>query len=145
LTGYSIIFILIAVGYLVVRINLVPQDFQPALNRFVFFVSAPALMFDVLSQADIQLLFSSQLEIAVISFLAGAIFYAIIALTLLRVSKPLPIIFGSMCSAWVNSNIIGIPVTMYMLGSAEWVAPVMLFQLAILTPLLIIAVASLSS
>lgn len=145
LTGYSIIFIVIAVGYFVARVNLVPQDFQPAINRLVFYVCTPALMFDVLAHSDITVLISNQLTIAVLSFAGAAVLYAIIASFIFRVRRPLPVIFGSMSSAWVNSNNIGLPVAIYMLGSAEWVAPVLLFQLAIMTPVMVTAVASLSS
>ncbi|MGB3414720.1 MAG: AEC family transporter, partial [Microbacteriaceae bacterium] len=95
LTGYAIIFVVITVGYIAARFNVVHQDFQPAINRLVFFVCTPALMFDVLSHSDVTVLFSDQLTIAVLAFAAALLLYLVIATIFLKERKPLPLVFGS--------------------------------------------------
>ncbi|OLL81788.1 Auxin Efflux Carrier [Pseudonocardia sp. Ae168_Ps1] len=44
-------------------------------------------------------------------------------------------VVGSMASGYVNAGNLGIPIATYVLGDPATVAPVLLFQLAILTPL----------
>jgi predicted permease len=42
---------------------------------------------------------------------------------------------GALCSSYVNSGNLGIPISVYVLGNASLVAPVMLFQLVVVSPL----------
>ncbi|CAM5643276.1 hypothetical protein SHIRM173S_08398 [Streptomyces hirsutus] len=41
---------------------------------------------------------------------------------------------GALCSSYVNSGNLGIPIAVYVLGDASLVAPVLLFQLVMVTP-----------
>jgi len=41
---------------------------------------------------------------------------------------------GALCSGYVNSGNLGIPIAVYVLGDASLVAPVLLFQLVLVTP-----------
>lgn len=134
LTGYGIIFVIIAVGYFITRIGLVSQDLQPMVNKLTYYVCTPALLFTVLVKADVSVMFSGQIVIAALVFFAAIAVYLFVAIVFLKQKKLMPLMFGAASSAWVNSNNIGLPVAIYMLGSATWVAPILLLQLAVLTP-----------
>lgn len=49
LEGFSIIGIVVAVGYLVARLEILEKNAGLVLNRFAFFIALPALMFVTLS------------------------------------------------------------------------------------------------
>lgn len=62
--GFTVIFIVIAVGYVLGRTEVLGPDAQQVLARLVFFVFTPALLFDSLATTDISVIFSSTLVIA---------------------------------------------------------------------------------
>ncbi|OLL75788.1 Auxin Efflux Carrier [Pseudonocardia sp. Ae263_Ps1] len=68
----------------------------------------------------------------VTSSLACALF---VPIALLRRRPAGEAVVGSMASGYVNAGNLGIPIATYVLGDPATVAPVLLFQLAILTPL----------
>lgn len=133
LTGFSIIGVVIGVGYLTARWGLVPPEARGVLSRIAFFVTTPALLFTVLAKADVTVLFSSFLlvslatvaVVALISLLASRLFFR----------RPLPeTVIGTAASVYVNANNIGLPVAIYVLGDPQWVAPTLLLQLIVLAP-----------
>ena len=63
-TGFAVIGLAIAVGYVIGRINLLGPQAGPVLGRLVFFVLSPVLLFVVLSEADIATLFSALLPVS---------------------------------------------------------------------------------
>lgn len=133
LEGFSVIGVLIAVGYLLGRFDLLGPGARLVLNRFVFFVAAPALMFTVISTADTSVLLSPILAVAAISAIGVALVYVLVArLVWHRTLGPLTI--GAMSSGYVNGNNIGLPVAVYLLGNAAYTAPILLLQLIVLAP-----------
>ena len=133
LEGFAVIGVVIAVGYLLGRFDLLGPGARVVLNRFVFFVAAPALMFTVIATADTSVLLSPILVVAAISALGVALVYVLIArLAWHRTLGPLTI--GAMASGYVNGNNIGLPVAVYLLGSAAYTAPILLLQLIVLAP-----------
>lgn len=137
LEGFSIIAIIIGIGYLISRTGLIPKDTGPLFNRFAFFVALPALMFEVLSKADLAIILSQRLLVAGISFFAVALLYALIVW---GVKKPKmgQLTLGATSSAMINANNMGLPVAIYVVGDAAQVAPILLFQLVIVTPILLV-------
>ena len=136
LVGFSIIGFVILVGYIVELLGIIGVGAGPALNRVAFFVAAPALLFTVLSQADVAVLFSTFLLTTLCSVAVGATLYLVIA----RVFFHTPMaetVLGAASSGYVNANNIGLPVALYVLGSARYVAPVLLLQLLVLAPLIL--------
>lgn len=133
LEGFAVIGVLIAVGYLLGRFDLLGPGARLVLNRFVFFVAAPALMFTVIATADTSVLLSPILLVAAISALGVALVYVLIArLAWHRTLGPLTI--GAMSAGYVNGNNIGLPVAVYLLGNAAYTAPILLLQLIVLAP-----------
>jgi hypothetical protein len=133
LEGFAVIGVLIAVGYLLGRFDLLGSDARMVLSRFVFFVAAPCLLFTVIATADTAVLFSPILLVAAISALAVALVYVLVARLVWHRSLG-PLTIGAMSSGYVNGNNIGLPVAVYLLGNAAYTAPVILLQLIVLAP-----------
>ncbi|MGO3886459.1 MAG: AEC family transporter [Mycetocola sp.] len=133
LIGFGIIATVIAVGYVIAAVGIGGPHAGYVLNRVAFFVTSPALLFTVLAHADLKQLFSSHLLVALISATAMILIYLVLARFVWKMPAPEAII-GSMASGYVNSNNIGLPVAVYVLGDAQLVAPVLLIQLLLFSP-----------
>jgi predicted permease len=102
------------------------------LSRTAFFVATPALLFVTISRADVGAVFSERLVVtAVTSTLACALY---VPVARLRRRPAGETVVGAMASGYVNAGNLGLPIATYALGNAAEMAPVLLFQLAILTP-----------
>jgi predicted permease len=134
LTGFVVVGVAILVGWIVGRTGLLGEHATYVLARLTFFVLSPFLLFVVLSQADVRLLFSALLPVAAIAALVMFAVYALIARLVWHRSLGETVI-GALSSGQVNSNNIGIPLSLYLLGSAAYPAPVILLQLLVFTPI----------
>ncbi|RNE67278.1 AEC family transporter [Cryobacterium tepidiphilum] len=133
LIGFGIIGFVILVGYIVQRSGVTGPSGRVVLNRVAFFVATPALLFTVLEHADVRVLLSSFLATVLCSVLVGAVLYVVLS----RILFPRPLAetaLGTAGSMYVNANNIGLPVAVYVLGDAQYVAPVLLLQLLVLAP-----------
>lgn len=134
LTGFVVVGLAIAVGYILGRIDLLGEHARPVLARLTFFVLSPFLLFVVLAEADVRTLFSALLPVSAIAALAVIAVFAVIARFVWH--RPLgEVTIGALSAGQVNSNNIGIPLSLYMLGSAAYPAPVILLQLLVFTPI----------
>ena len=134
LTGFAVVGVAIAVGYIIGRIDLLGPHARHVLGRLTFFVLSPFLLFTVLAQADAKVLFSSLLPVSAIAALVVIAAYALVA----RFAWKRDIgetVIGALSAGQVNSNNIGIPLSLYLLGSAAYPAPVVLLQLLVFTPI----------
>ncbi|MCU1480366.1 MAG: family transporter [Subtercola sp.] len=136
LTGFAIIGVVILVGYVVQRIHVLPADAAVALNRFVYFIASPALLFTVLARADLSVIFSSFLVVTIVSVVITAAVFLALSRLFFRRSAALTAL-GTASASYVNANNIGLPVAVYVLGSAQFVAPVLMFQLIVMAPILL--------
>lgn len=134
LTGFAVVGLAIAVGYLLGRIDLLGPHARHVLGRLTFFVLSPFLLFTVLAQADARVLFSSLLPVSAIAAALIIGIYALVAKLVWKRSVGETVI-GALSAGQVNSNNIGIPLSLYLLGSAAYPAPVILLQLLVLTPI----------
>ncbi len=134
LTGFVVVGVAILVGYILGRIDLLGEHARPVLARLTFFVLSPFLLFVVLAQADVKTLFSALLPVSAIAAVSVIAIFAVVAKLIWR--RPLgEIVIGALSAGQVNSNNIGIPLSLYLLGSAAYPAPVILLQLLIFTPI----------
>lgn len=134
LTGFVVVGLAIALGWMLGRIDLLGPHARHVLGRLTFFVLSPFLLFVVLAQADVHTLFSALLPVSAIAAVAVFAIYALIARLWWRRSVGETLI-GALSSGQVNSNNIGIPLSLYLLGSAAYPAPVILMQLVVFTPI----------
>ncbi|MDN8547485.1 AEC family transporter [Microbacterium sp. NM3R9] len=133
-TGFVVIGVAIVVGYVIGRIDLLGPHGRPVLARLIFFVLSPFLMFVVLSQADVSTLFSALLPVSAVAAVSMFLVYALVARFIWR--RPVgEALIGMLSAGQVNSNNIGIPLSLYLLGSAALPAPVILMQLIVFTPI----------
>jgi malonate transporter and related proteins len=134
LTGFAIIGAIILAGYVVGRSGVLGEHGRFVLGRVAFYVLAPALLFTVLADADVHVLFSALLPVSLIAAASVGLVFALVARLVWRrrVSES---IVGTLASGYVNANNIGIPVAVYVLGDPAYSAPVILLQLLLFAPL----------
>lgn len=143
LVGLAVIGVVIAVGYVAARCGLGGEPTISALTRTAFFITNPVLLFTVVLKSDISVVFSAYVPLALITAAVTALLY--VTASLLWFRRPMAeTAVGAMASSYVNANNIGIPITLYALGDATPVAPVLLVQLLLLAPL-VLTVLDLSS
>lgn len=136
LIGFAIICSIIALGYVVDRIGILGQHGRFVIGRLVFFVLSPALLFTTLADADVHVLFSNLLIVSILTALVVFVMSAVFVIAVWR--RPLPdAVIGLASAGWVNANNIGIPVAVYVIGDPAYAAPVILFQLVILSPVVL--------
>ncbi|WP_210593922.1 AEC family transporter [Streptomyces sp. GESEQ-35] len=132
LTGFAVIAAVIGVGYVIGLRGYLGDQGREVLTKLAFHVASPALLFTTLAQADLSVIFSSRLLVTALSTAAAAgVFIVVGAVRGWDLGRTT---IGALCSSYVNSGNLGIPIAVYVLGDASLVAPVLLFQLLLLTP-----------
>lgn len=134
LSGFAIIAAVIAVGYAAGRFGVITPETAPQLARLIFFVLAPCLLFTILATASTDQLLCPLLAVPLGAAVAAYATYAVVARGLWRRSVA-QTTMGALAAGYVNSNNIGLPVAVYVLGSAAYVAPLLMAQLVIVTPI----------
>jgi len=129
--GFALIGAIVLVGWLVGRFGGLPANAEEVLGRLVYTVLAPCLLFTVVARADLRVLFSEPLAVSAATALLVFVAYALIFRRRDRATR----IMGALCAGYVNANYIGIPVATYVLGDAALVAPLLMVQLLIITPI----------
>ncbi|MGW5125508.1 AEC family transporter [Streptomyces sp. NPDC004069] len=133
LSGFAVIAVVIGVGYVIGRRGSLGDQGREVLTRLAFHVASPALLFTTLARADLSVIFSSRLLVTAMSTAAAAgVFVAFGAVRGWGVGRTT---IGALCSSYVNSGNLGIPIAVYVLGDASLVAPVLLFQQIMVTPI----------
>lgn len=139
LVGFGVIAAIVGAGWVVGRTGVLGPGARLVLARLAFFVLTPSLLLTVLADADIHVIFSAPLAIAAVVLLVGAGLFVAIALLRRRAGRdPGELVIGAMAAGYVNSSNMGIPVAQYVLGDAALPAPIILLQLAIVTPLVLV-------
>ncbi|MEV6175108.1 AEC family transporter [Streptomyces sp. NPDC051954] len=132
LTGFAVIAAVIGVGYVIGLRGYLGDQGREVLTKLAFHVASPALLFTTLAQADLSVIFSSRLLVTALSTAAAAgVFVAVGAVRGWGLGRTT---IGALCAGYVNSGNLGIPIAVYVLGDASLVAPVLLFQLLLMTP-----------
>ena len=134
LVGFAIIATVILVGYIVGRTGVLGEHSRFVLARIAFYVLSPALLFTVLADADVHVLFSSVLAVSIIAAAVTGLVFAVVARLFFRRAISETVI-GTLASSYVNANNIGIPVALYVLGDPAFSAPVILLQLLVMAPI----------
>lgn len=132
--GFAIIAFVIAVGYGAGRAGIGGPQAPFVLNRIAFFVTNPALLFVTLAKADLHVVFSTQVVVSAVAAIASAGLFVLLSRLFFRRGAA-EITIGALGAGYVNANNIGLPVAVYVLGSASFVAPVLLLQLIVFAPI----------
>lgn len=144
LTGYAVVGFAILIGYVVGRLGILGTHGRYVLSRLTFFVLSPFLLFVVLAESDVAVLFSSLLPVSLVTALSMFLLYALVARFVLRRSLGATVI-GSLGAGYVNGNNIGLPIATYLLGSGAYSAPIILIQLLLFTPVVLAILDAISS
>ncbi len=133
LSGFAVIGAVVGVGYLLGRWSVLGTNGRDVLSALTFNVASPALLFQLMSASDLGVMLSTPLLALVMSTLCCAAVYATVgAVRRWGVGRTT---IGALLASYVNSGNLGIPIAVYVLGDATLVAPVMLFQLVVYTPI----------
>ena len=133
LGGFAALAAVIAVGWVVGRAGVLGSEAPGILSRLSFFVATPALLFLTLGRADTH----AVLSFALIGTAGSAVVVALLFTGLAWWRWRLPaaeLAAGALSSSYVNAGNLGIPVSVYILGDASYVAPVLLFQVLVMAP-----------
>lgn len=144
LAGFFVVWCIILVGMFVGRRGILGDNARQVLSALTFFVASPALLFETLSKARLHDVFAAPLLVAAVGAIATAALFFIIVRFLLKRSVP-ESLMSSMSASLANSANLGIPIAVYVLGDASYVAPLLIFQLAFFTPLMLMALDSTTS
>ncbi|TVU60108.1 AEC family transporter [Paenarthrobacter nitroguajacolicus] len=132
-SGILIVAVVIAVGYSAARFKVLTPDVQGALTRTAFYITNPALLFTVVAGSDIGAALGVDAPLALLSAAAIGLLYCLLSFLFFR--RPVAeTAVGAMASSYANANNIGIPVSLYAVGTAQHVAPVLLVQLLVMAP-----------
>ncbi|MFF8692385.1 AEC family transporter [Streptomyces sp. NPDC015144] len=136
LAAFAPIWMLTAIGYGVGRGRLLGAGAEAALGRFVFHVAMPAALFTMVSKARP----GSFANPSMVAFAAGTALVCGLGFLLSgrlfgrgRADRAI----GGMVSGYVNSANLGIPVAVQVLGDASFVAQIILFQVLLVSPVVL--------
>ncbi|WP_457029574.1 AEC family transporter [Kitasatospora sp. P5_F3] len=138
LSSFVPIWALTAVGYLVGRTGLLGEQAEAVLGRFVFHVAMPAALFTMLAGAPL----GSLANTSILAFAAGTLAASLLGWAAARWlfdRRPADRAISSMAAGYVNSANLGIPVALQVLGDASFIGQVLLFQVLLVTPVILTA------
>ncbi|GAA1116159.1 AEC family transporter [Nesterenkonia jeotgali] len=140
LSGFTIIWLIIAVGWIIGRFGVLGPDARVALSRVAFFVASPCLLFVTISESSLRAVLGPQFLIATLGALSTLLAFVLIGRFLLLKSRPgSDLMIGGMSGSLVNGANLGFPIAAYVLGDVALAAPIIMFQLAIYTPIYVTA------
>ncbi|XAS67221.1 AEC family transporter [Micrococcaceae bacterium Sec5.7] len=138
LAGFFVVWCIILVGWFVGKRRLLGENARQVLSSLTFFVASPALLFETLGKAKLHDVFAAPLLVTAVGAIATATLFFVIVKFWLKRTLP-ESLMSSMSASLANSANLGIPIAVYVLGDASYVAPLLIFQLAFFTPLFLMA------
>ena len=133
LKGFFVVGAVMLAGYILGRTNALGPHGTKVLSTLTFLVGLPSLMFSMIATRHISDVLSQTGLISVVTALAVmALFAATGAVARWGVRRST---IGALSTGIVNSTNLGVPLSSYVLGSATYVTPIMLFQLSVITPI----------
>lgn len=136
LNGFGVIVALVALGWFLARSGILGHDARLVLNRLVFYVATPALLFDSLARTTLDQVFTAVFVVSAGSAVVIALLYILVA-TLWLKRPAADLVVGALSAGYVNSANLGIPIALYVLGDLGFVMPLLLFQVVVLQPIAI--------
>ncbi|MBQ1083465.1 AEC family transporter [Nocardiopsis sp. B62] len=132
IVGFGVIASIVVIGYMLGRIPLLGPGAREVLSKLAFFIASPALLFTILARTDLSILVSGPVLVSVLSVVIVAL--AFLVLGVIRRWGVGRTTVGVLGASYVNAGNLGIPISVYVLGDASLVAPILLFQLLVLAP-----------
>ncbi|PWV45499.1 AEC family transporter [Nocardiopsis sp. L17-MgMaSL7] len=132
IVGFGVIASIVVIGYMLGRIPLLGPGAREVLSKLAFFVASPALLFTILARTDLSILVSGPVLVSVLSVVIVALAFLVVGVV--RRWGVGRTTVGVLGASYVNAGNLGIPISVYVLGDASLVAPILLFQLLVLAP-----------
>lgn len=132
-SGFSTIWVIVAVGWLLAHLGLVNAKGQRFMNNIAFLVAGPALLFSLLRGASLSSLFSRTLAVSVAAVAIAGALYLVLHRLWFRTGRG-PAVIGFMGSCYTNAGNIGLPLTALLLGDMSWMPPIILLQVGVIQP-----------
>lgn len=137
LTGFAIIFAVIAAGWLLSQKGVIgPGDERLMLNRIAFYVATPSLIFSSVATSDTSAFFSPVVLVIAVATAATMLVYWAISAAAFK-QDTAQTMAGAASASYYNSVNIGLPIATYVLGDATFVVPALVLQMAVLSPVVI--------
>nr|WP_250649274.1 MULTISPECIES: AEC family transporter [unclassified Actinomyces] len=133
MAGLAVFAVVIAVGWALVRFDAVPAGSDTVLTRVCFYAATPALLVTTIADADLVAVVSRQTAAGLAAEVIGVLSAFALHYWVLRRSLAEATI-GGLAGGYVNAANLGIPVLVVLLGEATAIAPVLLLQLLVLSP-----------
>jgi hypothetical protein len=133
LNGFAVIFVLVGIGYLVARCRLLGDHGIDVLARVVYYIATPALLFEMLAKTPISKVFSPEILVAGAAVLVVGAGYFAVARWLWDKDLQSSVL-GMLAASYANSTNLGIPIATFILGGAQYVTPLVLFQMVVYQP-----------
>lgn len=131
-TGFGVVTTVVVIGYMLGRLSLLGPGARDVLSTLAFYVASPALMFTILLDTDLSVLWSGKV---VVSFLSvAAVVLVVVATGLLHRWGISRTTMSALASSYVNAGNLGLPIASYVLGDASLVAPILLTQMLVMAP-----------
>lgn len=137
ITGFAIIFVVIGAGYVLAQRGVIGDGEQRLMfNRVAYWVASPSLLFTTVATSDTSTFLS---PVVVVVFLATAVTMAVFwIISAMFFTADVPTrMAGAASASYFNSVNIGLPIAVYVIGNATYVAPVLLMQMVIVSPIVI--------
>ncbi|GAB3047974.1 AEC family transporter [Sediminivirga luteola] len=134
LEGFGVIGVVIFVGFLLGRLDILGDTGQQALARLIFYAATPALLFTTIAESPIDRTFSSALLATGGTALFLGVVFALLSRFVFKRSTGVAVI-GGWAVSYVNIGNLGLPIAAYVLQDVGYVAPVLMFQLVVLAPI----------
>jgi malonate transporter len=135
LTGFALVFALVIVGVLVSVVSSgTAKTMRAGLSPTIYYVTNPALLFVLLSEADLHAITGVFAPLALlVAAVAGSLHALICRFALRRRGAGLAV--GAMAASYANAGNIGLPIALYAVGTAAPAVSVLVAQLLIISPL----------
>ncbi|MDV3221193.1 AEC family transporter [Intrasporangium sp.] len=134
LEGFATIAVVVAVGWLLAHLRVLDDSAQVNLSRLAFYAASPALLLTVMERTPLDAVLSRNLLTSLSSFTGIALLYLVLARVRWPAASMGSRLVGSLSAGYVNAGNLGIPIALYVLGDVAWVAPTLLMQLLLITP-----------
>ena len=132
--GFTVVFIVIGIGWILGRRDTLGTHAQKPLSLFVYYVATPALLFDRVTKSDTSTIFSLNfVVIALSALIVGFLFFLLMRFVIKRTAAVS--VIGMLAASYANAGNLGIPLAAYILDDFTVVIPVILFQVAFYAPI----------
>ncbi|TLP99717.1 AEC family transporter [Nesterenkonia salmonea] len=135
LSGFAVVWMIIAVGYVLGRIKVLGPEARVVLSRVAFFVASPCLLFLTISESPIREVLGPQFAVAALSAFTMLGLFFLFGRFFLRGRSGADLVIGGMSASLVNAANLGFPIAAYVLGDISLAAPIVMFQLALYAPI----------